>query len=48
MAFENMRQWEEAASTYQIAMDKAGDDPEDMDVISFARQHRDWIVENRL
>ena len=26
----------------------AGDDPQHYDVVSFARQHRDWIVENRL
>jgi len=48
MAYENLRQWDEAAATYEVAIAKAGDDPEDRDVMTFAEQHRDWIVENRL
>jgi tetratricopeptide (TPR) repeat protein len=48
MAHENMRNWAEAVEFYDKALEKAGDSPQHFDVVSFARQHREWIVENRL
>ena len=48
MAYENLRQWSEAVAYYEKALEQAGDSPEHYDVVSFSRQHRDWIVENRL
>ena len=48
LAFEIMRRWEAAVENYQVVEEKGGDDPNNADVVSFARLHRDWIVENRL
>ena len=48
MAYENLRQWAQAVEYYEKALQRAGDGPEHYDVVTFARQHRDWIVENRL
>ena len=48
LAYEIMRQWPEAAENYQKILEKGKDSPENADVVSFAKLHRDWIVENRL
>jgi tetratricopeptide (TPR) repeat protein len=48
MAYENLRQWSQAVEYYEKALEQAGDNPEHYDVVGFSRQHRDWIVENRL
>ena len=48
MAYENLRQWAQAADYYDKALRQAGDDPAHYDVVTFSREHRDWIVENRL
>ncbi|NKB68674.1 MAG: tetratricopeptide repeat protein [Candidatus Latescibacteria bacterium] len=48
LAYEIMRRWESAVENYQVVEEKGGDDPNNADVVSFARLHRDWIVENRL
>ena len=48
LAYEITRQWAEAAKNYQVVTDKGGDKPENADVVSFAKLHHDWIVENRL
>jgi hypothetical protein len=31
-----------------VVEEKGGGKPENADVVSFAKLHRDWIVENRL
>ncbi|HIG54867.1 MAG TPA: tetratricopeptide repeat protein [Candidatus Handelsmanbacteria bacterium] len=48
LAYEITRQWAVAAENYQVVTDKGGNKPENADVVSFAKLHRDWIVENRL
>ena len=48
LAYEITRQWAAAAENYQVVEEKGKDHPENADVVSFARRHRDWIVENRL
>lgn len=48
LAYEIVRQWVVAAENYRVVVEKGGDSPEHADVVSFARMHRDWIVENRL
>ncbi|MBT4504267.1 MAG: tetratricopeptide repeat protein [Gemmatimonadetes bacterium] len=48
LSYEIMRRWKEAADNYQKIVEKGGDDPENADVVGFAKLHRDWIVENRL
>lgn len=48
LAYEIMRRWKEAADSYDQVLEKGGDDLKSADVVSFARIHRDWIVENRL
>lgn len=48
LAYEILRVWREAVENYQKVLDKGGDKPEHADVVSFAKMHRDWIVENRL
>jgi TolA-binding protein len=48
LAYEITRQWAAAAENYQVVSDKGGNKPENADVVSFAKLHRDWIVENRL
>lgn len=48
LAYEITRRWKEAADSYEQVLGKGGDDPENADVVNFAKLHRDWIVENRL
>ncbi len=48
LAYEIMREWQEAVENYQKVLEKGADKPEHADVVSFAKMHRDWIVENRL
>jgi outer membrane protein assembly factor BamD (BamD/ComL family) len=48
LSYEIMRRWSEAAENYQKILEKGKDSPENVDVVSFAKQHHDWIVENRL
>jgi tetratricopeptide (TPR) repeat protein len=48
LSFEIMRRWKQAADSYEQVLEKGGDNTETADVVSFAKIHRDWIVENRL
>ena len=48
LAYEKMRQWKQAADSYEQVLERGGDDLQSADVVSFAKSHRDWIVENRL
>ncbi len=48
LVYEITRQWSQAVENYQIVEEKGGDKPENADVVSFAKMHRAWIVENRL
>ena len=48
LVYEVTRQWLQAAENYQVVEEKGGGKPENADVVSFAKLHRDWIVENRL
>ena len=48
LSYEIMRRWSEAAENYRKILEKGKDSPENSDVVSFAKQHHDWIVENRL
>ena len=48
LSYEIMRRWSEAAENYRKILEKGKDSPENADVVSFAKQHHDWIVENRL
>ena len=48
LTYEISRQWVEAAESYQVVEEKGGASPENADVVSFARLHREWLVENRL
>ena len=48
LSYEIMRKWKEAAESYEQVVKSGGDDPENADVVGFAKLHRDWIVENRL
>lgn len=48
LAYEILREWKDAVENYQKVLEKGGDKPENSDVVSFAKMHRDWIVENRL
>ena len=48
LVYEITRQWSQAVENYQVVEEKGGDEPENADVVSFAKLHREWIVENRL
>ncbi len=48
LVYEITRQWSQAVEKYQVVEEKGGDDPENADVVGFAKLHREWIVENRL
>ena len=48
LAYEITRRWKQAADSYEQVLEKGGDDLQSADVVSFAKSHRDWIVENRL
>ena len=48
LVYEITRQWSQAVENYQVVEEKGGDKPENADVVSFAKLHREWIVENRL
>jgi len=48
LAYEILREWQEAVDNYRLVAEKGGDRPENADVVTFAQSHRDWIVENRL
>ncbi len=48
LVYEITRQWSQAVENYQIVEEKGGDNLENADVVSFAKLHREWIVENRL
>ena len=48
LTYEISRQWVEAAESYKVVVEKGGASPENSDVVSFARLHREWLVENRL
>ncbi|MEE2659872.1 MAG: tetratricopeptide repeat protein [Candidatus Latescibacterota bacterium] len=48
LTYEMLRQWRQAVDNYEKTLNQGGDDPQNVDVVSFARLHRDWIVENRL
>lgn len=48
LVYEITRQWSQAVENYQVVEQKGGDKPENADVVSFAKLHREWIVENRL
>ena len=48
LAYEIARQWPQAVENYQVVEERGGDKPENADVVSFAKMHREWIVENRL
>ena len=48
LSYEIMRRWSEAAENYRKILEIGKDSPENADVVSFAKQHHDWIVENRL
>ena len=48
LAYEILREWQQAANNYQVVAERGGDRPEFADVVSFSASHREWIVENRL
>ena len=48
LSYEIMRRWKQAAESYEKVVTNGGDDPENADVVGFAKLHREWIVENRL
>ena len=48
LVYEITRQWSQAVENYQVVEEKGGDKAENADVVSFAKLHRAWIVENRL
>ena len=48
LAYEKLRRWKKAADSYEQVLERGGDDIQSADVVSFAKSHRDWIVENRL
>lgn len=48
LAYEILREWQEAVDNYRLVAEKGGDRPENADVVTFAQSHSDWIVENRL
>ena len=48
LVYEITRQWSQAVENYEVVEERGGDKPENADVVSFAKLHREWIVENRL
>jgi tetratricopeptide (TPR) repeat protein len=48
LAYEMIRQWENAVKNYRVVGELGGERAEHADVVSFAQSHHDWIVENRL
>lgn len=48
MSYEYLHKWKEAAEAYNQVLLKYEGAPDQVDATIFARQHRDWIVENRL
>ena len=48
LSFEIMREWSKAVENYNTLLEKGGEEAQNADVVSFAKLHRDWIVENRL
>ncbi|HJP29733.1 MAG TPA: tetratricopeptide repeat protein [Candidatus Latescibacteria bacterium] len=48
LAYEILREWQEAVDNYRVVAERGGDQPENADVVRFAQMHSDWIVENRL
>lgn len=48
VSYEYLREWKKAVEVYDIVLKEYAEDIEHKDAYVFAKEHRDWIVANRL